>query len=285
MLGRSESELLTLTIGDITHPEDLFPNLDSLDKLLRNELSGYRLEKRYLRANGSYFWGDLTVAAQRDDTGSPIKLISVIVDVTAKKNNEERLEFIMGELAHRTKNMAAVIQSVINQSVSSATSVAEFQRHLTDRLSSIIASQSALSHNEGSSAMLHDLARQQLDVFGASSDPRIHLRGPALALNQDATRVIGMVLHELTTNALKYGALSTIDGNVTVAWEIDDAGMLSISWIEQDGPEVSPPQSVGVGRKVIERMVQLSTNGQVELRFDPQGVSWRLTAPATQLLD
>jgi PAS domain S-box-containing protein len=157
MLGRTEEELVTLTFRDITYPDDIDPNIDRLEKLLRNEISGYRLEKRYVRSNGTIFWGDLTVAAHREEAGKPIKLISVVVDITQKKQDEERFEFVLGELAHRTKNMATVIQSIVNQTATTVSTVDEFRAHVTQRLASVVASQKSIARTEGRGAVLREL--------------------------------------------------------------------------------------------------------------------------------
>ena len=285
MLGRSEEELVTLNFQDVTYPDDINPNLKLLEKLRRREIPGYRMEKRYVRSNGTIFWGDLTVAAQRDENGEPIKLISVVVDITQKKEDEERFKFVMDELAHRTKNMAAVIQSIVNQTSVDAITIDELRAKVADRLTGIVASQESMTRLEGRGAVLRDLVEQQLAVFLSRDDPRVVIQGPDLTLNPDATRAIGMALHELATNALKYGSLSVPPGKVSIAWEATAAGQFHMLWKERGGPVVRLPERTGFGRRVIERMAAISTNGKVDLKFDPEGIEWRIEAHTASVVE
>lgn len=285
MLGRTREELAHLRFGDVTHPDDIQPNLVQLNRLRRHEINGYRLEKRYLRPNGTFFWGDLTVAAHRDETGEPIRLISVVVDITKKKEDEERFQFVMGELAHRTKNMAAVLQGIVDQTSANATTIEEFRAQVIHRLAGVAASQNTIARQEGRGAVLRDLVEQQLAVFLSPGDARISLDGPNVTLNPDATRAIGMALHELATNALKYGSLLQQPGRIAIAWRTTDDGQFRMSWVEHGGPPVRPPTRIGFGRRVIERMVAISTNGTVELRFEPGGIEWYLEASTADTIE
>lgn len=279
MMGLSADELAQRTFQDLTHPDDLQTNLAELERLLRGEISGYRIEKRYVRASREVFWADLTVSAHRDAEGRPLKLISVINDITAKKQHEEHLAFLMAELSHRTKNLLAVIQAIVNQTDGNG-SIPAFRSAIAGRLASIAASQDALLTEEGRKASIRDLIERQLAVFLEPDDERIKLDGGVIILGPDATRAIGMALHELATNAYKYGALSEPAGRVAIAWGADkDAGTFWMSWREQGGPPVVPPDRTGFGRRVIESMVAMSTDGEVVLAFEPDGVEWKLTAP------
>ncbi len=284
MLGRPEAELVTMAFRDVTYPDDVNPNLDLLEKLRRHEISGYRMEKRYVRSNGTIFWGDITVAAHRDANGEPIKLISVVVDITRRKEDEERFEFMLGELSHRTKNMATVIQSIVSQTALNATTVDEFRDLVIQRLAGVVASQKSMARKEGSGALLRDLVEQQMAVFLPPNDPRVNICGPEVALNVDATRAIGMALHELATNAIKHGAFSMPGGTLSLSWALTSPEQFQMSWIERGGPAVHMPVNIGFGRRVIERMVAFSTNGKVDLKFEPEGVEWHLDAPLASVV-
>lgn len=285
MLGMSRDELAALSFQAITYAPDLDNNLDALAALRRGELPGYRMEKRYVRGNGEIIWVDLTVSAHRGPDGLPIKLISVISDISEKKLAEERQEFLLGELNHRTKNLISVVQAIVNQTAGTAASVPELKESLSHRLASMAASQDALLAKDGRQATVRDLVEAQLAIVLAPDDKRIKASGPELLLEPDATRVISMALHELITNACKYGALSRPTGEVHIAWAVEagDDGDFSMSWVERQGPTVVPPTRVGFGRRVIERMVTGSTNGTVKLAFEPEGVEWRLSAPLSNI--
>ena len=281
MTGMTREELSRATFKDITYEPDLARNLAKFDALMRGEIPGYRLEKRYRRPNGELFWVDLTVSAHLGPDGKPLKLISIISDITEWKAAEERQEFLLGELSHRTKNLLTVVQAIVSQTAAKTNSVDELKTMIADRLSSMAASQNALIASDGRQATVGELVAAQLAIVLAPGDPRISVEGPEILLGANATRVIGMALHELTTNACKYGALSMATGKLQVAWSVeeDEPGRFSFSWIERDGPEVQQPTRVGFGRRVIERMVVNSTNGAVELKFDPEGVAWLFSAP------
>ncbi|MBK3745638.1 PAS domain S-box protein [Paraburkholderia aspalathi] len=285
MLGRTKEELATMRFKDVSYPEELGTNIALLGRLKRGEIPGYRMEKRYIHANGSVFWGDLSVAPQRDENGAPIKLISVVVDITQKKQDQERVEFMMGELAHRTKNMAAIMQSIINQSAANAGSIADFRAIVTARLASIVASQNSITEKNDQKSSLQELIKRQLAIFLTPNDPRIHVSGTDIYIGSDASRAIGMTLHELCTNSIKYGSLSSQAGSLEIDWNIEPSpdGKLYMSWVERNGPEVQKPLRSGFGRKVIERMVALTTNGKVELKFEPNGVEWHLEANIADL--
>lgn len=280
LVGRSRDSLASMQFQDLTYQADLEANLTQLNDLIEGKISGYRLEKRYVRSNGELLWADLTVSAIRDHTGRPTQLISIVQDITRQKANEERLRFLLGEITHRTKNMTAVVQAVVNQCFSRAETKEALRNAILDRLGGIAASQDALAAGGDQSASMRDLIGLQLSAFLPGGDARIILEGEDVMLLPDAARAIGMALHELGTNACKYGALSSQSGCVRIAWE-NEAGVFRMSWREQDGPHVRPPERSGFGRLVIEKMVATSVAGDVNLNFNRDGVSWSLQAPSS----
>jgi len=131
---------------------------------------------------------------------------------------------------------------------------------------------------------VRDLVDAQMAIVVALDDPRIVATGPDLSLDANATRVIGMALHELCTNACKYGALSLLSGQVHITWAVEGADRCTMAWVERGGPGVTPPSRVGFGRRVVELMVMNSTNGTVNLVFSPEGVEWHFSAPLSAIL-
>lgn len=281
MMGRNRAALAKLKFQDITFHDDLDPNLVMLRRLIDGEIPEYRMQKRYVRSNGELFWADLTVSAVRNAAGKPYKLISIVNDITRQKANEERLKYLTGELSHRTKNLISVIQAIVNQAFAASSSVEEIHAALLDRLAGMAASQDALVSHQGRNASVRDLVAFQFAVFLPRHDPRVQAEGPEIVLGAGATRAIGMALHELATNACKYGALSTASGRVAVRWTVDPAkpDLFRISWVEREGPEVHPPERRGFGRLIIEQMVAASTGGTVRMIFGRDGVEWFLEAP------
>ena len=280
LVGHSRETLASMRFHDLTYEHDLATNLALLDDLIEGKIPGYRLEKRYIRSNGELLWADLTVSAIRDETGRPTKLISVVQDITRQKATEERLNFLLGEVSHRTKNMTAVLQAVVNQCSLHTETKEALRSAVLERLAGIAASQDALTSGGHQSASMRELIGLQLSAFLPVGDPRIVLDGPDVMLLPGAARSIGMALHELGTNACKYGALSSPSGRVNIAWE-RDAAVFTMTWREEGGPDVRAPERSGFGRLVIEKMVAASMAGEVTLRFEPDGVVWSLKAAVT----
>jgi two-component sensor histidine kinase len=136
-------------------------------------------------------------------------------------------------------------------------------------------------------APLADLIRQQVDPFAGAGELRLLLDGPNVSVSPSAAQALGLALHELATNSVKYGALSRPQGQVAVTWLYERNGneklLLRLHWRERGGPRVSPPTHKGFGHAVIERMVAHSLNGDVILDFAPEGLSWSLSMPTTHL--
>lgn len=285
MIGYSREELLGRKFQDITHPDDLGKNEDYLGRAMKGEIDSYRFEKRYLKANGEILWADLTTTLERDADGKPFELISIVADIGMFKIAEERMNFLIGELAHRSKNLFSVILSVVGQTARSVDTVPEFREKLEQRIHSLAASQNLLLGSPHDAICFQDLARQQLSAFVEPTDPRVTYSGQSPELGLNTTRVLGMALHELATNACKYGALTSASGSLAIDCQREegpDPGV-TITWTERGGPNVVSTTHAGFGRKVIERMVSRSLNAHVDLCFDARGVEWRCHARLSDL--
>jgi len=285
ILGYSEAELLARNFQQITHPDDLAPDLALLEQTVRGELERFEMEKRYLRPSGEIVWAHLAVAVARDDRGRPRNYISVITDIGARKQGEERLRFLMSELAHRSKNLLAVVQSTVRRVAAEARSVKEFHAAVDERIMGIAAAQDLILKHENESVPLAELVTRQVATFVRPTDTRVSVEGPPLELGPAATHSLGLALHELATNACKYGALSCAEGRLGIEWATLGAedGRFVMHWTERGGPKVTPPRRKGFGRRVVEEMVAQSLGGEVELRFEPEGLVWRLEAPRKSL--
>jgi PAS domain S-box-containing protein len=280
MLGYDRQALRGRRFHDVTHPEDIGPNQLLLDRLNAGEIDSYHMQKRYLRADRELVWADLTVSAMRDAGGRVLNFISVIVDIGETKRQEDRLNFLLHELGHRSKNLLTVIRAAAHRIAASSTSIKSMLAGLEDRLLGLAASQELLV-GVGQQTELAELIQKQVAAFVSLDDGRVKIQGPRVVLGPSATTTIGMALHELATNACKYGALSAIAGQIRASWTLE-AGELFMEWCERGGPAVSPPAHRGFGRNVIERSAE-RLGGTAALTFDPEGVSWRLRAPDSGL--
>ena len=190
---------------------------------------------------------------------------------------------VMRELSHRTKNLLAVIVAMVRQTARTSTDVAVLQSQLIQRLQSLSASHDLLVAEDWTGASLEELIRAVLQPFIGNSSEALECRGQSVFVNATAAQNLGLALHELATNAAKYGALSTSAGRVRVTWnfEPDATGTLRLvlRWEERRGPKVEPPTIKGFGHVVIERVVGQALSANVDYEFPPEGVRWSIAMP------
>lgn len=198
----------------------------------------------------------------------------------------EHIRLLMSELAHRNKNQLAVVQSMARQVGKGCNSIDEFLERFSSRLGSMVQSQELVfGRNRGDAPLLH-LIREQLAPFTDVNGSRLVLNGPDVALTPEAAQTIGLAVHELATNATKYGALQGPEGIITVNWSVHENGNdrgLRLVWREHGGPAVRKPDQWGFGQVVIERLAAQTLNSRVSYEFLASGVVWTLEAPASVL--
>jgi two-component sensor histidine kinase len=188
----------------------------------------------------------------------------------------------MREVNHRAKNMLSVVDAIAHQTATR--NPEDFVERFTERIQALSANQDLLVRNEWQGVDVEDLVRAQLAHFADLIGLRIILQVAKLHLKPASAQAIGLALHELATNAGKYGALSTDRGQVNISWGIENDAF-TMSWIERGGPLVSPPERRGFGTTVMEAMTERSVNGTVDLDYSPSGVTWRLTCRGTDALE
>jgi two-component sensor histidine kinase len=202
----------------------------------------------------------------------------------ALRENEAHMQLVLRELSHRTKNLLTVIQSIAGKSARMSPNFEAFRTSFQNRLMGLSRSHDLLVERKWEGVPLDELVASQLSAFTHPEEGRVMLAGPALPLSPQAAQSLGMALHELATNALKYGALSVRGGRVLMAWEraADAKGepRIRLRWKESGGPPVSPPARRGFGSLVIEDVVAQSLHGATRLDWDPEGLIWELDAPA-----
>jgi PAS domain S-box-containing protein len=217
-----------------------------------------------------------------DRKGTPNLLATVTRDISDRKRHEEHLDLLMREVNHRAKNMLTVVQAISNQTA--AKSPKDFLARFTERLQALSANQDLLVRNEWGGVDITALVRAQLAAFAGLMGSRISMHGPSLRFNAVAAQAVGLALHELATNASKYGALSTEAGAVEVCWR-RDGDSFAMSWTERGGPPVSAPTHRGFGSTVVNAMAKRSVQGEVRLDYPRSGVVWTLTCPAANALE
>jgi two-component sensor histidine kinase len=178
--------------------------------------------------------------------------------------------------------MLSVVDAIAHQTAT--TNPEDFIERFSERIQALSANQDLLIRNAWHGVEIEDLVRAQLAPFADLIGSRIVVRGPKLRLNAASAQAIGLALHELTTNAGKYGALSKDTGRLDITWATD-GDIFAMSWAEHDGPPVSVPQRRGFGTVVMQQMTERSLDGWVDLEYAPSGVTWRLTCPIASALE
>ncbi len=242
----------------------------------------YALEYRIRHKDGHWVWVWDRGRAERGPDGSLLRFVGATVDITERKSREEQIGLLMKEVNHRAKNMLGLVQSVARQTAS--TNPTDFVTRFGERIQALSANQDLLVNNAWTGVGIEDLARAQLALFKDLIGTRISIGGTPMRFAPAAAQAIGLALHELATNAGKYGALSNDVGCVDVTWRLDGEDFL-FAWVERGGPPVKPPTRKGFGSTVINSLVKMSVYGAVDIAFDPAGFSWRLTCPAEKALE
>ncbi len=227
----------------------------------------------------------ITQAQALEETNA--KLSAAYIDITERERHAEQINLLLREVNHRSKNMLSVVQAIARQTL--AANPADFIERFAERIEALAASQDLLVKNEWRGVDLHELVRSQLGHFKDLVDKRIELRGPPLLVSASGAQTIGMALHELATNAGKYGALSDGIGRVEVHWSLEPGEgrreTFVISWRERGGPTVTAPAQAGFGSTVLCQVAKESLDAQVELNYAPTGLVWRLQCPAGEVME
>jgi two-component system, chemotaxis family, CheB/CheR fusion protein len=213
----------------------------------------------------------------REEDGAIRGVVVTIIDVTGIAEAEEHQKTLVAELNHRVRNMLTVVISIVNQMATRASSPKAFQSALIGRLHSMARAYGLVSRENWTEASLGELVRQELAPF----DPeRIAITGPNIKLKPRQSLAIGMLVHELVTNAAKYGALSVPSGRIEIEWsEVESEGQFNLFWRERDGPKITESTQRGFGLTFVEREVQYNLRGKIEIDFEPNGVAVALAIP------
>ncbi len=234
------------------------------------------------RKDGTLIDVAINAAPMRRQDGRIIGFSAILRDISERKRVEKHLRVVMRELSHRTKNLLAVIMAMVRQTARSTTDVDALQSQLIQRLQSLSSSHDLLVAEDWAGASLEELIRAVLQPFVGSTDA-LECSGTSVFVNATAAQNLGLALHELATNAAKYGALSTPAGRVRATWsfapDAEGARRLIIDWSEHGGPPVQPPEVRGFGHVVIQRVAAQALNASVAYEFPREGVHWSIAIP------
>jgi PAS domain S-box-containing protein len=282
MTGWTREDLQGRKLFQRSHPGDKIMDEALYLRQLAGELDFYSLERRFICKDGRMIWCFVRSSAVRDAQGKFLYCVRVVHDITDVKEAEERQKLLIDELNHRVKNTLATVQSLATQSAHGAESPAAFCEAFEGRLIALSHVHDQLSRRHWGSAGLRDIVLGATAPYDGDDSTRIGLEGANITIKPRAALTFALILHELTTNAAKYGALSIPEGRVTVRWKVEEGPSqprLILEWCEHDGPPVTPPTRQGFGSRFIEGSVALELRGAARLTFDPGGLCCAINIP------
>jgi PAS domain S-box-containing protein len=274
-------------LQDLLQPEDAHRAAAAVEAAIATR-QGYDVEYRLKRlAEGRDAW----VAAKGQGTyrpdGTVQGMIGVVQDITERKHAEERQALLIRELHHRVKNTLATVQAIVGSTARTASTIDEFYQAFVGRIVSLAQTHTLLTEDYWQTASLHQLLKNELGPYDDETEQRVVIEGPPVELTSDAAVPIGMAIHELTTNAAKYGALSD-GGHVEVRWELKENGgrpMLHFNWTESGGPPVLPPKRQGFGSRLLQRVLATQLQAEVQMDFAPEGLRFTIVMPVPKPTD
>jgi two-component system CheB/CheR fusion protein len=262
------------------HPEDRQLYKDAIARA--RDTGELNVEWRVVLPDRSLRW--LASTGRLAGVGRGRCMSGVTQDVTARKLTETRLKLLLGELQHRVRNILGVVRSIVGRTVRSATSMEELASHLDGRLDTLARTQAVFTRSGDAAVGLEEMIRDEM-LAVAAREEQITVEGPPLRLRREAAETFALALHELTTNAVKYGALARPDGRVSVRWRLiasSSGPRLSLEWQESGVPAVDmTPARSGFGRELIERGLPYELGAVTALEFGRGGVRARIEVPLT----
>lgn len=281
-LGYTMEELRNLTPWDLKPEYSMEEFLSAVKPLKEGEIELLKFETVHMRKDGSTYPVSVQLQYFPDDGAV---FFASITDETDRKVRSEREKLILNEMNHRAKNVLAVVQVLARQTAKQYPD--DYVARLEARIAGLAASHDVLVQNSWADVPMEELVRSQLKHFEHLIDKRVKISGGPLRINASAAQGFGLVLHELATNAAKYGALSNDDGCVAISWIEIDSGTtrcLRLSWIESGGPEVVAPSRRGFGSFVIEKSMKSQFGSDIDLDYDSAGLKCAYTVPVDRIV-
>jgi PAS domain S-box-containing protein len=276
-VGVTREAAIGRNIAEFISPEDVEQAAQMLREKLQNG-GTTRYDVRVRNSAGDWLFWEINSGLTMGDDGGPLELHVVGPDVTERKRAEEQQRLLINELNHRVKNTLAIVQSIGGQTLRDGGASPKVRQAFESRLSALAAAHDVLTRESWNPVSILEIVNNAVAPF--CTGDRCSVEGPNLRLRPQTAVSLALALHELATNASKYGALSTNHGRVEVRWE-KRQDRLKLLWSERGGPVVQEPTRRGFGSRMIERAFAAEVQGSVSLRFDPAGVSCEVDAPLT----
>jgi PAS domain S-box-containing protein len=282
--GQSLAESLGLGWLDAVHSEDRDATMRAWEAAKPHGMLD--IEYRVHRASdGAYLWHHTRSVPVRDEGGRIVEWLGTTTDVQQLKEFQERQEVMVAELQHRTRNLIAVVRSIAQQTMAQTGPTEAFRDEFNHRLEALARVQGLLSRSDEEPITIEALIRMELDALGAKAEPgRIEVDGPPVRIRPTVVQTLALALHELATNARKYGALSNSDGRLAITWRTYEDGnkeRLALDWAESGGqpPKPNGDPRRGYGRELIERALPYSLNARTSFEHDEAGLRCTIVMP------
>jgi PAS domain S-box-containing protein len=279
-VDRESFEVTLETIRALIHPEDW----DRLQEIGRSMSKGSRTQQidfRVLRPDGRLRWCIGTVAASLDAADQVVRISGVTIDVTERKEAEERQDLLAREVDHRARNALAVVQSIVR--LTRASSVEHYVGAVEGRIKALARAHALLSDSRWHGADLGALVAEELAPYRVAEADKVEIGGSTVSLLPHVAQGLALALHELATNAAKHGALSSMAGKVSVTWQ-SRPDLLVLQWGESGGPPIAPPPARSFGLNVIRASIENQLGGKATFDWDPQGMQCTLSIPRRETM-
>ena len=287
MFGYTAEEAIGRSVLMLIPENRRSEEIDIIDRIKRGErVASFETVRQ--RKDGTPIHVSLTISPIKDSTGAIVGASKIARDITATKENERRIRTLLREVNHRVKNQLTVILAVMRESANRTSEKEDFIEHVRERITALSRSHDLLVSSDWSGASLFELVREQLKPFG--HEERITLSGPLVTLTPNAVQYLGMAIHELGTNAAKYGALADAVGRISVTWQVlkrpGESDGFQLVWEETSVPKQTEADMSrrGFGNVLLQRIAPQSVSGTSALARELGHVRWELTAPAASVL-
>ena len=266
-------------IRALLHPDD-WAHLETAMETLCADAQPYQAEFRVRRPNGEMRWCFGTAAPSVDADNNVVRVSGVTIDITDRKEAEERQNLLAREVDHRAKNALALVQSIVR--LTRTNSVDSYVAAVEGRIKALSRAHTVLSLSRWQGADLGGLVEEELAPYRTADASMVSIQGPQILLQPATAQTLALALHELVTNAAKYGALSSISGRVEVIWEVREGG-LEFHWSENGGPETERPAAPGFGTRIIMASIERQLGGSVKFEWRSKGLRCTFSVPRSKL--
>ncbi len=262
---------------DAIHPDDM-ERVRGLFLSAHARSEPFSCEYRVRRTDGVYRWALDAATPRQGPDGRSLGYIGSVIDITERKESEQRQSLLMREIDHRAKNVLAVVQAVLR--LSRADTAENYREVVEGRIASLARAHSLLASNRWNGVELRHLLEEELAPYIVGKKPRFSLSGPSLLMSAEMAQALALVLHELTTNAAKHGALSEASGSIAISWHATAELALSLEWRETTSRKVRAPKRLGFGSELIRSSIRRQLGGEITKEWPATGMICHLTIPA-----